>query len=652
MAENTWEIRKKQREAELKRAREVLSSINDDNYKDFANEPMFDYNQEKAPKGLDGKERDLWQRYHVMLNADKKLEDEQKNENNGGAQTGGAGTGVSTNANANGNTNGNTNANANTNGNTNANGSKATEATVLGNSYYVPPKQTKSTKNAMNDIMKEYGKSVEANRQDTNRRTSMLGEQKNFDTRKGWTQDGYIGFSTLNRDKKRTKRELEKAELNNERLQQYLEIKRQGEDAIRQLKDTGVSSQEIQSQIADIESQITGCDAAIDEIKKSDVWAKGTDNPILKKKIQSIGDKQAKLATQREALREQLGKQQTYENLVPQIAELAEKQLSVTKDGIKALGQMVREGEYNRDARYKLKIAESMTKEIEKIFGDGRVSDEEQAKLGEIFNGIDTLIEEERDSDPAIREAQDEYDSAKSKFSYYLFDQIKSLMVLMVGLSTGNAQMIYSAMDTYNRKIADAEAGYTTDEIKAFSNNNMKEITGGADAQYGLEQLLPVLKQNEEFKLLDSYDKALMVDALYQAFQEYKKYSGEGDFATWYATQLEDKGGWAGLVKYLLGVGALNQDKISPMLKKFLGVPEDPGVSYNIDTKGKTDSIIDSVLKGMESENATAQVDPTVTRDKQGLVQNILGQRMGGQGGGAPQGGGTAQPVNSSWGQA
>ena len=56
MAENTWEIRKKQREAELKKAREVLSSINDDNYKDFANEPMFDYNQEKAPKGLNGKE--------------------------------------------------------------------------------------------------------------------------------------------------------------------------------------------------------------------------------------------------------------------------------------------------------------------------------------------------------------------------------------------------------------------------------------------------------------------------------------------------------------------------------------------------------------------------------------------------------------------
>lgn len=645
MAENTWEIRKKQREAELKRAREVLSSINDDNYKDFANEPMFDYNQEKAPKGLDGKERDLWQKYHFMLNADKDLEDEQKN---GGAQTGGAGTGVNANANANANTNTNaTGANANTN----ANGSKIPEATVLGSSYYVPPAKPQSTKDAMNDIMKEYGKSVEANRRDTNRRTSMLGEQKGFDTRKGWTQDGYIGFSTLNRDKKRAKRELEKAELNNERVQQYLEIKKQGEDAIRQLRDTGVSSQEIQGQIADIESQIKGCDAAIDEIKKSDVWAKGTDNPMLKKKIQSIGDKQAKLATQREALREQLGKQQTYENLVPQIAELAEKQLSVTKDGIKALGQMVREGEYNRDARYKLKIAESMTKEIDKIFEDGRVSDEEQAKLGEIFNGIDTLIEEERDSDPAIREAQDEYDSAKSKFSYYLFDQIKSLMVLMVGLSQGNAQMIYSAMDTYNRKIADAEAGYTTDEIKAFSNANMKEITGEADAQYALEQLRPVLEQNKDFKMLDSTDKALAVDALYKAFQEYKKYSGEGDFATWYATQLEDKGGWAGLVKYLFSVGALNADRISPMFKKFLGIPEGPGVSYNIDTKGKTDSIIDSILKGMESENATAQVDPKVVRDKQGTVQNVLSSRMGGQGG-APQGGGTAQPVNPSWGQA
>ena len=643
MAESTWQIRKKQREAELKKAREVLSSINDDNYKDFANEPMFDYNQEKAPKGLDSKERDIWQKYHFLLNADKDLADEQKNSE---AQTGGTGTGVNANANANANAN-----STGSNANTNANGSNPPEADVEGSSYYAPPKKPQTTKDLMNDLMKEYGKSVAANSRDTNRKTSMLGEQKQFDTGRGRTQDGYIGFSTLNRDKKRAKRELEKAELDNERLQQYLEIKRQGEDAVRQLRDTGVSSQEIESQIGDIESQIAGCDAAIEEIKKSDVWAKGTDNPMLKKKIQSIGDSQAKLALQKQTLLEQLKKQQTYESLVPQIGKLAEQQLAVTKEGIKALGQMTREGKYNRDAKYKLKIAESMTKEIEKIFEDGRVSDEEQAKIGGIFDGIDTLIEEERDSDPAIREAQDEYDSAKSKFSYYLFDQIKSLMVLLVGLSTGNAQMVYSAMDTYNRKIADAEAEYTTDEIKAFSNNNMKEITGGADAQYALEQLLPVLEQNKDFKILDSTDKAMLVEGLYNAFQTYKTHSGDADFATWYATQLENGGGWAGLVKYLFSVGALNADKISPMLKKFLGVPEGPGVSYNIDTKGKTDSIIDSVLKGMESENATAQVDPKVVRDKQGAVQNALASRLGGQGV-APQGGGTAQPVNPSWGQA
>lgn len=632
MADNTREISKKQQkteEAELKKIRGILKSINIDNYKDFADHPMFDYSQQAAPKGLTRREGKIWQTYHYMLNRDK------ENENNGGTQTGGT-------------NNGGAQTGVNVNVNANANGSKAPKATVVGSSTYVPPK---STTELMNGIMKDYGKSVEANRQDTNRRTSMLGEQKSFDTGKGRAQDGYIGFSSLNRDKKRAKRELEKAELNNERVQQYLEIKRQGEDAVRQLKDTGVSSQELQNQISEIESQIAGCDAAIDEIKKSDVWAKGTDNPMLKKKIQSIGDSQAKLAAQREALKEQLGKQQTYESLVPQIGNLAQQQLAVTKEGIKVLGQMVREGEYNRDARYKLKIAESMTKEIDKIFGDGRVSDEEQAKLGEIFNGIDTLIEEERDSDPAIREAQDEYDSAKSKFSYYLFDQIKSLMVLMVGLSTGNAQMIYSAMDTYNRKIADAEAGYTTDEIKAFSNNNMKEITGEADAQYGLEQLLPVLEQDKYLKELNANDRAMMVEGLYNAFQTYKTHSGDADFATWYATQLEDKGGWAGLVKYLLSVGALNADRISPMLKKFLGMSEGPDVSYNLDTKGKTDSLIDSVLKGMESEKATAQVDPKVVRDKQGTVQTVLSSRMGGQGG-APQGGGTAQPVNSSWGQA
>lgn len=646
MAENTWEIRKKQKaaeEAEIKRVKGILKSINDDNYMNYANDPIFDYGQDKPPKGLNRREENIWQAYHFRLNADLP-KDAQIDENNGGALTGGAGTGVNANANTNANSTG-------ANANTNANGSNAPEATVLGSSTYVPPKKPQSTTEIMNDIIGEYGKSVEANGRDTNRKTSMLGEQKGFDTGRGRTQDGYIGFSTLNRDKKRAKRELEKAEMNNERLQQYLEIKRQGEDAIRQLKDTGVSSQEIQGQITDIESRIKGCDAAIEEIKKSDEWVKGTDNPMLKKKLQSIGDSQAKLAAQKMALSEQLKQQQTYESLLPQIGNLAEQQLKVTKEGIKALGQMNREGKYNRDARYKLKIAESMTKEIDKIFGDGRVSDEEQEKLGEIFDGIDTLIEEERDIDPAIREAQDEYDSAKSKFSYYLFDQIKSLMVLLVGLSTGNAQMIYSAMDTYNRKIADAEAEYTTDEIKAFSNNNMKEITGSADAQYNLEQLKPVLEQDKFIKELNANDKALMVDALYKAFQEYKTHAGEADFATWYATQLENGNGWAGVVKTLIQAGALNFDKISPMLKKFLGTPEGPGVSYNIDTKGKTDSIIDSVLKGMESENATAQIDPKVVRDKQGTVQNVLASRMGGQGA-APQGGGTAQPVNSSWGQA
>lgn len=636
MADNTRELRKKQQaaeKAELKRVRSILKSINRDNYKDYADDPMFEYSQQAAPKGLTPREGKIWQTYHFMLNMDKESEEAQKN---GGAQTGG--TGANANANA-------------TGANNNTNGSTPPKATVVGRSTAVPPKNPQTASELMNGVMEEYGKAVEANRKDTNRRTSMLGEQKGFDTGRGRTRDGYIGFSTLNRDKKRAKRELEKAELNNERIQQYLEIKRQGEDAVRQLRDTGVSSQELESQISDIESQIAGCDAAIDEIKKSDVWAKGTDNPMLKKKLQSIGDSQAKLAVQREALREQLGKQQTYESLVPQIGELAQRQLSVTKEGIKALGQMTREGKYNRDARYKLKIAESMTKEIDRIFGDGRVSDEEQEKLGKIFNGIDTLIEEERDIDPAIREAQDEYDSAKSKFSYYLFDQIKSLMVLLVGLSTGSAQMVYSAMDTYNRKIADAEAGYTTSEINAFSNNNMKEITGGADAQYGLEQLLPVLEQNKDFQVLESNEKALVVDALYKAFQRYKEYSGEGDFATWYATQLENGNGWAGIVRTLLQTGALNYEKFSPTLRKFFGIPEGPGVSYSLDTKGKTGSIIDSVLKGMESENATAQVDQKVVRDKQGAVQNALASRLGGQGA-APQGGGTAQPVNSSWGQA
>lgn len=634
MAETTKDIQKEKAEqrAEQKRIQNILDTINKDNYKDYVNEPMFAYDAVK-PKGLTRNQEKNWNAFHYQINKD--YDDAQKAKEGKSTDTGAEVVGNSFASQSN-------SAPGSTSGSTSGSNSTSKAA-------------PKPAIEIMDDIIGNHKETVESYSADTNKKTSLLGKQKNFDTNKGRTQDGYIGFASLNRDKKRAKRELEKAELGNERLQQYLDIKSQYEDAVKQLeqnKNNGASYQELDGQLAELNGAIAGCDAAIAEIKQSEEWINGTDNPELKQKLQAISDNQAQLSAERQIIFEQIKKQEPYEELMLKVVNLAQRQLEVTKEGISALGQWTAEGGYNKDAQYKLKIAEAMTSKIDKIFEDGQISEEEQNKLGEIFDGIDTLIEEERDSDPAIREAQDEYDSAKSKFSYYLFDQIKSLLVLLVGLSTGNAQMVYSAMDMYNKKIADAEAEYTTDEIKAFSNNNMKEITGSADAQYSMEQILPALEQNKVFKQLDANDKAMAVEALYQAFQEYKNYSNEMDFAAWFTTQQDNGSGWAGVIKTLIQAGALNADTLGTMFKNmFTSQSNDGGVSYNLDTKGKTDSIIDSVLKGMESENAMAQVDPKVIRDKQGTVQNVLASRMGGQGA-APQGGGTAQPVNSSWGQA
>ena len=624
MAENTKDTQK----AEQKRIRNILDNINKDNYKDYVNEPMFAYDAVK-PKGLTRNQEKNWNAFHYQINKD--YDNAQKAKS--------------------------TDKDAEVVGNSFASPSNSAPGSTPGSgSNFTPKAAPKPAIEIMDDIIGNHKETVEANSADTNKKTSLLGEQKNFDTNKGRTQDGYIGLSSLNRDKKRAKRELEKAEMGNERLQQYLSIKSQYEDAVKQLEQnrgTGTPYIELEGQLAELNGGIAGCDAAIAEIKQSEEWINGTDNPELKQKLQAISDNQALLSAQKQIVFEQLKKQESYEELIPQITNLAQQQLAVTKEGIYALGQWTAEGGYNKDAQYKLKIAEAMTSEIDKIFEDGQISEEEQEKLGEIFDGIDTLIEEERDGDSAIREAQDEYDSAKSKFSYYLFDQIKSLLVLLVGLSTGSAQMVYSAMDMYNKKIADAEAEYTTDEIEAFSNNNMKEITGSADAQYSMEQILPALEQNKVFKQLDANDKAMAVEALYQAFQEYRSHSNELDFATWFTSQQDNGSGWAGVIKSLIQAGALNADTLGTMFKNMFAPQKSNSgnVSYNLDTKGKTDSIIDSVLKGMESENAMAQVDPKVIRDKQGTVQNVLASRMGGQGA-APQGGGTAQPVNSSWGQA
>ncbi|MCQ2247710.1 MAG: hypothetical protein MJZ50_01745 [Treponema sp.] len=609
--------------------KKILDSINDDNFMDYAGDPLF----LNKPKGLNGKRSDTWNRYSFKLG---ELERQNQGKNvtslSDDEKTSGFGKGAA--------------------------GMVSVGAGSSSNEGKSGPVEKNTANMDLKDSIEEFKKYLNSNGKEVSAKTQLLGNQKNVDSNRGRTQDGYIGFSSLKLDKKNAERELDKAERANPRLQKYLSIQKDLQENLKQLKsnpNTGMSTADLKGSLSEVESAIKANDNAINEIQQSEEWINGTDDPDLKKRLQEFGDVQAQLSIQRQALVSQLEKQTAHEQLVPAFGELANQSLANTKAGIDAYGQWIKDGVPDTDAAYKLDIAQNITAKIGSFLEDGIITDEEESQLKDLFSGIDTLIDEERNTDSSIRNAQDKYDSARSKFSYYLFDQIKALAVLLVGLSSGNAQMVYSAMDLYNKKIADSEADFTTDEIKAFSNNNVKEIEGEADAQYAMQQLLPVFEQHAAFKELDSNDKAMAVDALFKAYQRYKADSqGYPDFAAWYTANSESSGnGWSGIIRDLIKAGALNSDLLDEVLsgKNKGNNKKGPGLSFNYDTKGKTDDIIDSVLQELNASPSVAMNTMETSRDKQGIINKVLQSRISGQGA-VPQGQAGVQPVNSSWGQA
>ena len=73
---------------------------------------------------------------------------------------------------------------------------------------------------------------------------------------------------------------------------------------------------------------------------------------------------------------------------------------------------------------------------------------------------IDDIGKNERSLDPNITDAEERLENAKARRGYFIMDQIKSWIVFIMSMETGNPQMAYSALEMFNKKIADSEAGY------------------------------------------------------------------------------------------------------------------------------------------------------------------------------------------------
>lgn len=510
----------------------------------------------------------------------------------------------------------------------------------------------------------DFNKEVKNSRAATNKYNDELAKQKNVDTKTGQTETGYNSISKVKKEKTRAKENLKRAENENKLYQGWLSDK----DSVEKLtKDIGSGFKKGHDKYDSETLQKELQDATSDKEywqRLADYGDTGDEKWSFDKSLGSSKEYQEKARAAEEKITEIQGNiknGEAFKNNLDQFHDLMKKQGDLLGWQIDEYGKWVEKGGTPAN-KAQVEIARSLFTKLNKIYEDGKVTQDEMDAISSIYDDIDNLAKEERLADENIQEAERKYDSASAKFSFYLFDQIKAWAAFLVGLSQGNAQMVYSAMDQFNKKISDAEAGFQTNRINAFSNNDVKETTGMADAQYAMEQIMPEIDKAILDGKIKMADRARAVEGLEMAFTEYKRYMAEGgheDFAAWFASQQSSGNDWVSIVKMLISAGALNWDSLknwasgenkeAPKGGKTSAADKtqtfDPKSLLN--TNGKFGQLVKGIL-----ENGKKQSDKTkVARDKANVVGNALASRMGGQQQPAPQGTGNAAPVNTSWGR-
>lgn len=620
MAKKTKE-QKNAEKAEFKRISNILNTINDDNYMDYKDEPMFAPDAKTKPQGINSTQAKVWNKYKYLLNPDP-------------AEGKGGGEGTSTVAPA---------------------ATPVTTSTGKG-----------SVANIANDIMSNaidnYNNRVANNKAEVATKNEEAAQKRQFDTKKGHTGDRYISLGTIAKEKKLAQRDLREAEAENTQLQKYKASLERYQTLAKQIQqaskngDFGIDTEAEKQRLQNVNDRITFLQAGHDYLTKPAMGNVKFTDPSEKKKWNELNSQMAELEGQRAVIMDKIKRGENSVELVKNLDGFTKDFIGITGEEIKSFGRWA-ETDGSQVNRYQFEVANGVYNKINKIMEDGTITPEEADTLRNLGKDIGKVIEEERLKDPRIMDAEDRVNSANAKMGYFLFDNIKSMVILLASLESGSPQRIYTALEQFNKKIADAEAGYTQDEIKALSSNNVKDITGQADAQYNLEQLLPELEKNKAFKNMSKADKAMAVEQLELAFEEYQKYVGSGgkeDFAVWFATQQDNGSGWAAIIKQLISAGALNLD----LLKTFGGSsapaptakPKGKTVGFDLGTGGNTQRLAQNILNSVNKEAEKGQQTKKL-RDVQATVNNAVASRMGGQGA-SPQGTANAAPVNTSWGRA
>lgn len=501
------------------------------------------------------------------------------------------------------------------------------------------------------EAQKELQKSIENAGKLFEKTNAENADKKSFNTKAGRTKGGYNSREIVKKEEDSAKRNLERAEQGNEKYQGLVKGGDLLQSIVSKLKpafkrgDDQLDLNELKGQAAKTGEEAEYYKAIGGTDDSQSIWSWDKSLGTSKEWQARAGE----LEKQQAEILEKVKRGEDFQNLKKDFDDFSQKMGSMLGYQIDEYGKWAAT-EGTKNNKYQAEIAMNLFEAINQIGADGKISEDELDIMDSVFEDIGKLAEEERRLDENIQNAEYQYDSAKAKSSYFLLDQIKTWAVFLIGLSQGNPQMVYSAMEQFNKKIADAEAGFTENRIGAFSNNDVKDITSSADAKYAVEQLVPALDKAILDGKLKMNERAQSVQALEMAFEEYQSYVSQGgkeDFAVWFASQSSNGNGWFSIIQSLINAGALNWDTIKDAMKGGSGDGKKTSLLDTpvIDTKlfgGLADSLL---AKGNQKPKASKNL-----RDVQDTVNNaIVASRMGGQKP-APQGVGNAQPVNKSWG--
>lgn len=248
-------------------------------------------------------------------------------------------------------------------------------------------------------------------------------------------------------------------------------------------------------------------------------------------------------------------------------------------------------------------------------------------------------INEEKARDENIVNAKNEHVKEINDFIYYLFDDFITYLGAYVSAANGDFGSAFNfiknnALNQRNSAYSTQETEANTNLLKAQSTNEQRNITGDNEVAYNMKMLIPELEKLDGFNKLNAMQQSQAIDALYEAFNNYRGYAGENqDFGAWVTSkEMQQQGGWASVIGTLISNGIINKDTLNDLFLKLsskMTTNSDAREKYDVvKVGGKADEWVGNAMNKASAPNKSAsKPDPMKTVDMQNTVGNALQTR-------------------------